>query len=122
MPKRQYKNNKPNPKMTTEQLQKKLNDGGIFLVGEYRVGKPDLITYRDKLSGKSASFKQVVHSVEAGQMVVAIQERLDDSVSLETGVNLPAKKGEKVVVELESLERIQGFFRARGAIIPLTAK
>jgi len=106
--------------MTTEQLNKKLAEGGIFLVGEYRVGKPDLITYRDKLSGKSASFKQVVHSVEAGQIVVAIQERLDDSVSLETGVQLPAKKGERVLVELETLERIQGFYRARGGITLLT--
>jgi len=105
--------------MTNEQLQKKLADGGIFLVGEYRVGKPDLISYRDKLSGKTASFKQVVHSVEAGQMVVAIQERLEDSTDLETGVKLPAKKGDRVLVELETLERIQGFYRARGAIVPL---
>jgi len=102
------------------QLQKKLAEGGIFLVGEYRLGKPDLITYRDKLSGKSASFKQVVHSVEAGQIVVAIQQRLDDSIDLETGVVLPAKKGDKVMVELETLERIQGFYRARGDIVPIS--
>lgn len=106
--------------MTKEQLLKKIGEGGIFLVGEYRVGKPDLITYRDKLSGKQASFKQVVHSVEAGNVVVAIQERLEDDVSLETGVVLPAKKGERVLVELESLERVQGFHRARGEITPVT--
>lgn len=52
-------------------------------------------------------------------MVVAIQERLDDSVDLETGIKLPAKKGERVLVELETLERVQGFYRARGAIVPL---
>jgi len=106
--------------MNNDQLKKKLADGGIFLVGEYRVGKPDLISYRDKLSGKAASFKQVVHSVEAGQTVVAIQERLTDDTDLETGVKLPAKKGERVLVELETLERVQGFYRARGAIVPLT--
>lgn len=106
--------------MTKEQLVKKLEAGGIFMVGEYRLGKPDLITYRDKLTGKGASFKQVVHSVEAGDVVVAIQERLPDETDLETGVVLPAKKGERVVVELETLERIQGFHRARGGISKLT--
>lgn len=106
--------------MNKEQLAKKIEAGGIFMVGEYRVGKPDLITYRDKLSGKNASFKQIVHSVEAGDVVVAVQERLDDSVNLEAGVQLPAKKGERVLVELESLERVQGFHRARGGIHKLT--
>lgn len=106
--------------MTKEQLLKKMETGGIFMVGEYRMGKPDLVTYRDKLSGKSASFKQVVHNVEAGDVVVAIQERLPDDVSLETGVVLPAKKGERVVVELETLERVQGFHRARGGITKLS--
>lgn len=106
--------------MTKEQLLKKMESGGIFMVGEYRMGRPDLITYRDKMSGKNASFKQVVHNVEAGDTVVAIQERLPDEVNLETGVVLPAKKGERVVVELETLERIQGFHRARGGISRLT--
>jgi len=106
--------------MTKEQLAKKIEAGGIFCVGEYRLGKPDLITYRDKLSGKNASFKQVVHSVEAGDIVIAVQERLGDDVSLETGVILPAKKGERVLVELETLERVQGFYRARGGIHKLT--
>jgi len=103
-------------KMTNEMLQKKIAAGGIFCVGEYRLGKPDLITYRDKLSGKSASFKQVVHSVEAGDIVIAVQERLADDVNLEGGVVLPAKKGQRVLVELETLERVQGFYRARGGI------
>lgn len=106
--------------MDKTQLLKRIEKGGIFMVGEYRLGKPDLITYRDKLSGKAASFKQVVHSIEAGDVVVAIQERLDDDVNLETGVILPAKKGEMVVVELETLERIQGFHRARGQVSKLT--
>jgi len=106
--------------MTKAQLLSRIEKGGIFMVGEYRIGKPDLITYRDKLSGKSASFKQVVHSIEAGDTIVAIQERLDDDVNLETGVVLPAKKGELVVVELETLERIQGFHRARGAVSKLS--
>jgi len=106
--------------MTKEQLQKRIEAGGIFCIGEYRLGKPDLITYRDKLTGKATSFKQVVHSVEAGDIVIAVQERLSDDVSLETGVVLPAKKGQKVLVELETLERIQGFHRARGGIHPLS--
>jgi len=99
-----------------EQLQKRIEAGGIFCVGEYRLGKPDLITYRDKLTQKTASFKQVVHSVEAGDIVIAVQERLSDDVNLEQGVQLPAKKGERVLVELETLERVQGFYRARGGI------
>jgi len=99
-----------------ENLVKKIEAGGIFCVGEYRMGKPDLITYRDKLSGKSASFKQVVHSVEAGDITIAVQERLPDDVNIESGVTLPAKKGERVLVELETLERVQGFYRARGGI------
>jgi len=107
-------------KMTKEQLEKRIAAGGIFCIGEYRLGKPDLITYRDKLTQKSASFKQVVHSVEAGDIVIAVQERLDDSVNLEGGVVLPAKKGDRVLVELETLERVQGFYRARGGIHQLS--
>jgi len=107
-------------KLSKEQLTKKIEAGGIFCIGEYRLGKPDLITYRDKLSGKSASFKQVVHSVEAGDIVIAVQERLGDDINLESGVVLPAKKGERVLVELETLERVQGFYRARGGIHQLT--
>jgi len=92
-----------------------LQKGGMFSLGEYRGGKAETITYRDKLTGKTAAFSQIGHNLESGNDMFVLQERMPDGADVSKFVP-PFKKGDKVFVKLETVERVQGFLRATGTM------
>jgi hypothetical protein len=94
---------------------KKLEAGGFYALAEYRGGKPDTVRYRDGKTGAAAQFSQIVHNLESGPMAFVLQERLPDGANLEA-IAMPFPKGTQVLVRIESIERIQGFLRAQGAM------
>jgi len=91
--------------------------GERLLVGDYRLGKAEAITYRDK-SGKTANAVVLRHTLECGNDVIAVSVFADDSVKAETW-KPPFAKGTKVVVRLESLVIDKGTITVRGDIQPL---
>jgi len=93
----------------------KVGGGGVWLIGEYRLSKAETVHYRDKVSGKSASFSSIVHHLETGNEAVSVQERVPDGADL-SKFKAPWNKGQKVLVEVKSLERVGGFLRASGPV------
>lgn len=90
----------------------------MFCLGEYRGGKAETIKYRDKLTGKTAEFSQIGHNLESGNDMFVLQERLGDGASPKDFVP-PFKKGAKVLVRLDTVERVQGFLRATGHMLTI---
>lgn len=97
-----------------------LEKGGIYMIGEYRSSKVDEVKYRDKVTGKGAKFASHLHVVETGDTTVTVQDRVEEGVDVATLKPLFAK-GTKVLVRVDSLERVQGFHRATGAMSPIEA-
>jgi len=104
--------------MKTSELTQRLLRGGCFIVGEYRVAKAETITYRDKITGKSAQFASIGHHIETGNEAVTVQERVPDGADI-SKFTPPHKKGQQVVVTVSTLERVGGFLRATGSIEPV---
>jgi len=94
--------------------------GGFYALGEYRGTKAETVNYRDKQTGNRASFSSINHVVETGDQTVTVQERLPDGADIKA-VKPPFKKGQKVLVQVESIERVSGFIRATGTMTPVDA-
>jgi len=92
--------------------------GGCFFYGDYRAAKAETITYRDKLTGKTASFSTISHRVESGDDAISVQERVPDGADL-TAFKPLYKKGQSVLVHCQTLEKVGGFLRATGSIEPV---
>lgn len=104
--------------MTKEQVAEKALQGVPVVVAEYRAGKTDKITYRASKGPQAGSMvtrDTVKHSIEMGDVQVMVTEWLPDGKKPEDVV-IPYKKGQRVVVTLETLEPDKGFFRAGGKI------
>jgi len=95
-----------------------LEKGGMFCLGEYRGGKAETINYRDKLTGKAASFSQIGHNLESGNDMFVLQERMPEGADIRAFIP-PFKKGDRIFVKLETVERVQGFLRATGTMFPV---
>ena len=104
--------------MKRSEIAAQLEKGGAFILGEYRVTKGDVVNYRDKATGKAASFSQRIHVVESGETVVHVQARVEDGVDPRK-LPAPFSKGQKVLLAVETLERVQGFLRATGNLLPI---
>lgn len=104
--------------MKQTELTAKVMAGGVFAVGEYRLAKAETITYRDKLTGKSASFSAISHSIETGNEAITVQERVPDGADISKFVP-PFKKGQIILVTIGTLERVGGFLRASGSMEPV---
>lgn len=97
-----------------------LNRGGIYLVGEYRGAKAETVNYRDKVTGKAAKFSSHLHVVESGDETITFQDRVEEGVDTTT-LKPKFPKGTKILVRVESLEKVQGFLRATGTMFPVEA-
>lgn len=99
----------------TEAL-KKL-ETGAFLGGiaEYRSSCAETIKYQDKKTGRMAEMAMLRHNIEVGDVAVAINERTTDDFKADA-YKSPFKKGQKVLVCLQSMETDKGLVRARGTL------
>jgi len=101
-------------------MQKMIEQGTPLALVEYRSGKAETITYRDKTTGRSATMKLITHNVEAGNNAVQIGERVPDEQNL-TDWQPPFKKGSQCVLVIESFTKDKGVYKAGGKLHPLAA-
>jgi len=85
--------------------------GRIVFIGEWRGSKPETINYTSKTTGQAASFSRVQHTVEIGEgdrvEAFKVSERVPDRVKPED-MKAPAKKGQRVLVEVQSIVQDKG--------------
>lgn len=108
--------------MTEKEFVDRVQSGALLVLGEYRMSKQEMISWRDKQTGRPMSAPVLRHTVEFGDMAVAVSERLPDSITkLEEVPPIPFKKGQRVVLHLDELTRSLGMVAARGRLEPYGA-
>jgi hypothetical protein len=104
-----------------DQVIKLMEAGKVAFVGEWRGFAPETINYVNK-QGKAASFARLVHTVEVGdgQRVEAIKvsSPVQDGVKPES-VQVPFKRGQKVLVEVDGYEVDRGNKSIRAGSVAL---
>lgn len=92
-------------------------ENGKFLGGiaEYRSSVAETIKYQDKKTGRMQEMAMLRHNIEVGDVAVAINERTADDFKA-ADYKSPYKKGQKVLVCLQSMETDKGLVRARGTL------
>lgn len=108
--------------MTDKEAQavaKLLDSGKVALLGEWRGFVPETIRYTDK-NGRAASFGRLVHTVELGdgQRVESVKcsQSVPDGTAPEA-VQIGFKRGQRVVVEVDSMTVEKGTRQVRAASI-----
>jgi len=101
--------------MKKDKLIEKILAGGIFAVGEFRTSKAEKVDYKDKVTGKSASFSYLLHGIETGNEVFNLRERLPDGAKVD-GYVAPFKKGQMVVVAVTGMQRKAGLLTGEGEV------
>lgn len=101
--------------MTDKQVIEAMMSGSRIFVGEFRATKTDHITWRDKDSGRRLEADLIRHTVECGADTIMVNERLPDGQDI-TKMSWPFKKGDRVVVHVESMEVNKGFTQVRGRL------
>jgi hypothetical protein len=91
----------------------------MALVCEYRSGKAETIRWTDKQTRAKMEAPAITHGVEVGPTQIRVQERTPDGFDVAKYVS-PFKRGELVLLHVESIERDSGNISARGTIEALT--
>jgi len=107
--------------ITLEQAVEKFKAGSRILVGEYRHGKCETINYRDKQSGKPASFTSVRHTVEIGEDSFLISERVPDNFNVAEWLP-PVPKGKRCVITFDKFLVANGVGQFNGTVVQLAEK
>lgn len=94
--------------------------GAFLIVAEYRSGAAEVINWRDKDTGRALSATVLRHVIEVGQHSVTVNERVPEGAKVED-IKFPAKKGDKVLLHLSSMETTKGMISVRGRIEPIEA-
>lgn len=99
--------------------------GAFIVIAEYRTFKVETMGWRDKKTGARVTAPIAVHAVEVGNVQLKLTEWLpDDTPKDAAGVPQVAaahKKGDRVVIKLESLEVQSGMYSARGTVHAIEA-
>jgi len=97
--------------------------GAFIVMAEYRGFKVESMSWRDKKTGGRVSAPIAIHAVEVGDVQLKVTEWLPDDTPKDASgqpqVASKHKKGERVVVKLDSLEVQSGMHQARGSIHPV---
>lgn len=104
--------------LTLDEAVEKFKTGARILLGEYRHGKCETINYRDKQTGKPASFTAVRHTVEIGDDSFLVSERVPDNFEISTW-SPPVRKGSRVLVQFDKFQVVNGVGQFGGTVIPL---
>jgi hypothetical protein len=107
--------------ITMDQAVEQFKSGSRMLLGEYRHGKVETINYRDKTSGKPASFTSVRHTVEIGDDSFLISERVPDNFD-QSQWSPPCVKGRRCVVKFDKFTVQNGVGQFGGTVLPLAEK
>ena len=105
--------------MSKTEVSERVLRGEFLAVGEYRHSRAEMINWRDKQTGRAMSAPVLRHTVEFDSQTIAVSERVPDGTKLED-IHVAFKKGEVVVLLLETMERNLGNVSARGRLERLT--
>ena len=89
--------------------------GAFCALGEYRSSKAEMISWRDKASGRPMSAPMLRHTVEFGEQSVAVSERVPDNTKLED-IKVPFIKGERVFLVVSEYTTTKGLVACRGTL------
>jgi len=108
--------------MKQSQLVNAVESGKLLVVGSVVFFKKDVVPYRDKQTGKPATFNKIEYSVVTARGVWFVQPdtRKIKDFDMNTFAN-PFKNGQRVVVEVESMITEKGQVTVSGNIEPLEA-
>ena len=90
--------------------------GEFIAVGEYRLSKAEMISWRDKQTGRAMTAPMLRHTVEFAAGSVQVAERVPENTRIED-IAVPFRKGERVVVYFSELAQSKGSFTARGRLV-----
>lgn len=107
-----------------EQVIKLIEAGKVAFVGEWRGFAPETINYVNK-QGKAASFGRLVHTVEIGEgqrvEAIKVSSAVQEGVKPDS-VQVPFKRGQKVLVEVDGFEIDRGNKSIRAGSVALLAE
>jgi len=104
--------------MTKNQLLDSIMAGKFKIVAEYRLGRAERITWRDGDSGKQLTAPAVRHTLEAGDMVLILNERVPENYDI-VAFKAPHPKGTKVVIDVTGFTMVRGVPNLQGTLQPL---
>src|ERR1044072_6989131 len=90
--------------------------GDFIAVGEYRLSKAEMISWRDKQTGRAMTAPMLRHTVEFAAGSVQVAERVPENTRIED-IAVPFRKGERVVVYFSELAQRRGSFAACGRFV-----
>jgi len=109
---------------TIKQVNERVAEGQILAVAEYRGFRLEAIRYRDKKTGAAVSAPIVTHSVELGAQQAKVSEWLLDGTpvddrGLATNYVAAFKKGDRIIIKVESLKNDRGSWTINGPMFKL---
>lgn len=113
--------NKQINKMTQTQFDKLLNDGNVVLLGTWWSGRIETISMRDKTAGANGARRTAYvlrQTVMTEKDPIPVSRWLKDGEDPEK-ILMPAKRGDKVVVVVSSMETSNGQMNIGGVVEPL---
>jgi len=101
--------------ITESELIAQILQGGIWAIGEYRLGKADVIKWRDKTSGKAMEGVVARHTIECGAEALVFSPRLPEGYAVaDFGPLLP--KGTKCALQVNRVEVDKGNTTVSGTL------
>lgn len=103
--------------MKQPELMKRVLEGELCLVAEYRGTLEDEITMRDKATGASRKSEIMKHSLECGAKQIQLTQWPERGTSaFPDNYKSPFKKGDKVVCFVNNWSEKAGVIRAGGEL------
>lgn len=107
--------------MTKDKAMSGFLAGELLCIGEYRMSEASIVDYRDKTTGKPASFPSIKHTVEFGRRSVTVQDRAPEGFRVEGFVE-PFKKGQHVICHVSDWFLEKGNVTCRGKLEQLDSE
>ena len=110
-----------NQELTADQAVELFKGGEKVIMCEYRFGKAERVNYRDKATGKPASFANIRHTVEVGDSSFLVSERVPDDYKVEEfKPRIP--KGAKCLLNFDRFMVQSGVGQFSGVLVPIKEK
>lgn len=100
---------------TQNQILAHIEKGDFATLGEYRMSKAEMLSWRDKQTGQARSAPVLRHTVEVGDKSITVNERVPDNTKLED-IRIPHHKGDPVVLVITELAIDRGIVSCRGTL------
>jgi len=92
--------------------------GSPVLLVEYRNSQAETIKWRDKETRRMMEAPSLRHSVETADSAIVVNERPAETMDVNKYV-APFRKGQKVLLHVQSLTTERGIVSARGILQPI---